>query len=351
LLTKGAKLSIASPFYGGRFPLHSAVKANRIDLVDEFILQRADVNCIDLEGRTPLLIAALKGFWEVVDALLRRGTKIDMRDNEGNTVLHAAAIGGSKRVVATVLRAGAKANVTNEKKETPLACVPENLDVKEKEMIVHMLKDATEKEKRDEELALRLVQQNAAHETKMKRQREEEAKDRQRREQEAARAKQQREQEDKIRKEKVEQQPEKPRQVSTPTLKKQPSMLSKFRTSSLLALRSKPQSQSPPPLPTPMPKLEVSIRVTTPPASRHLDLAAATDVAIKLPTTSAPATTAHKRVPSPRIDSGFGQKRPSDADKPLPVLDRSKAALDGKRNSSAAELADWLALSKMMDNL
>jgi hypothetical protein len=69
---------------------------------------------------------------------------------------------------------------------------------------------------------------------------------------------------------------------------------------------------------------------------------------------SNPSIAGLKPLPAPRIDSGFGQKRPSDTDKPLPVLDRNKVDLDGKndkRSSSAAELADWLALSKMMDNL
>lgn len=357
LLTKGTKLSVASPFYNGRYPLHSAAKAGRIDLVDEFLLQRADVNCVDLQGRTPIFTAAEKGSWEIVDALLRCGAKIDIKDIEGNTVLHVAASGGSKKVVAILLRAGAKANLHNTKKQSPRACVPEKLDEKERDKSIHMLKDAEEKEARDVEINRNLAQQTAAHEAKMKQRQKEDAKEKERRDQE------EKERQDRANQvAQQQQQIERPRQVSAPLPKKQPSKLSKFRTSSLLALRSK--SQPAPPVPTPMPKLEVSIRVITPPASRHLNLAPTDSVptAAGIPiitTTSAPptipATTAHKRGPSPRIDSGFGQKRSGDTEKPLPILDQNKAALDGKpiekRNSSAAELADWLALSKMIDNL
>jgi hypothetical protein len=68
-----------------------------------------------------------------------------------------------------------------------------------------------------------------------------------------------------------------------------------------------------------------------------------------------PEITTEKRSASSRIDSGFGQKRPGDTEKPLPALGPNKSTVgdDGKdkRNSSAAELADWLALSKMMDTL
>jgi ankyrin repeat protein len=368
LLTKGTKLSIASPFYGGRYPLHSAVKANRMDLVDEFLLQRADVNCIDVEGRSPLFIAAEKGFWEIADTLLRRGAKVDLKDNEGNTVSHVAAIGGSKRIVATLLRAGANANIKNAKGQKPQACVPEKLEQKEKDKIVHMLTDSSEKEIREEERNRKLAQQKAAQETKLVQRREEEAKEQQRREQ-AEKERKQKEQETKKQQQQQQQQQkkvEKSPQVSyTPPPQKPASKLSKFRTSSLLSVRSKPQpQQQPSPLPS-MPKLEINIRVTTPPSSKTLNptttispqaLSAKTSPTV----TSAPihtianttAATNGNGTPTSRIDSGFGQKRGSNTDKPLPVLDRGKATLDGaNRSSSAAELADWLALSKMMDNM
>jgi ankyrin repeat protein len=360
LLRKGTKLSLPSPFYGGRYPLHSAVKANRVDIVDEFLLQRADINCVDLEGRSPLFIAAEKGFWEIANVLLGRGAKNDLKDNEGNTVLHLAATGGSKTIVLALLRAGAKANVENTKKQTPLACVSETLDSKEKDKIVHMLKDAEEREKRDAERNNKLAQQTAAYEARMKQRQEQEAKDKQQKEQvekerkqkeQEAKDKQQKEQQAKVKQQPKPQEPtaeqssstSKQRRISNPLPAKPPSKLSKFRTSSLLSSRTKPP---PPPPPATMPKLELNIRSTSPPLSKTLSPSVAE---IKAP---AAVETVTKSNPSPRIDSGFGQKRADVTEKPLPVLDRSKANLEGeKRSSSAAELADWLALSRMMDDL
>jgi ankyrin repeat protein len=362
LLTKGTKLSIASLFYNGRYPLHSAVKANRMDLVDEFLLQRADVNCLDSEGRSPLFIAAEKGLWEIADTLLRRGAKVDLKDSEGNTVSHVAAIGGSKRVVATLLRAGANANIKNAKGQKPLACVPETMEQKEKDKIMHLLRDSSEKEKREVELNRKLAQQQVAHEAQLKQRREEEeTKERQRREH----VEQQRQQNELETRTQQQQQPKKvetPQQVSTP-LPPKPSKLSKFRrSSSFLSARSKTLPPPPPPVPS-MPKLEINIRVTTPPflkSQEPIIISPTSFAAKKLPTTTPAPIRSAVAVseivpPTSRIDSGFGQKRASDTDKPLPVLDRNKQTLDehpgGKRNSSAQELADWLALSKLMDNM
>lgn len=354
LLTKGAKLSTASPFYNDRHPLHSAAKANRIDLVEKFLLQRADIDCADLEGRTPLFIAAELGFLNIVDIFIRRGANVNRQDKEGNTVLHAAACGGSKTLVATLLRVGAKANVKNAKNQKPLACTSEDLQAKEKDKIVYMLKDAEQKEKIAEEQIRKMNAQSAAQDAKMKLQREQEDRNRQHRQQEEIARKLKES-------EVIAQQPKQVEtlplpQVSPPTLKKRPSMLSKFRNSTFLAGRPKSQSPSPP-VPVGMPKLEVSIRVTTPPASKHLDLASSTPVIsiTKTPSVTAPVDASNKRASNFRIDSGSWQKRASIAEKPLPVLDRNKGALDSKfvdkRNSSAAELVDWLALSKLMDGL
>ncbi|KAH7080194.1 ankyrin repeat domain-containing protein [Paraphoma chrysanthemicola] len=236
---------------------------------------------------------------------------------DGNTILHAAATGG------------AKGNVKNKKEQTPLGC----------DKITAMLKDAEEKERRDIE-------------RKMRQRRDEEMRE-------------------KLRHEAKKQAPvkiEKPRQVSSPLPEKPKSKFPGFRTASLLSSRSKPASPPASSIPA-MPKLEINIRITTPPSSKQIKptvtpntsssskFPSSSTVAIPQPTTAAstlPTVGALKPLPTPRIDSGFGQKRPSDTEKPLPVLDRNKVVLDGKnekRNSSAAELADWLALSKMMDNL
>lgn len=368
LLTKGTKLSIASPFYGGRYPLHSATKANRIDLVDEFLLQRADVNCIDRDGRAPLFIAAEKGFWEIVDTLVRRGAKLDIEDGEKNTALHAAAVGGRRRIIAALLRAGAKAGAKNARGQTPLGCVPDDLESKEKDKVIRMLKDCEDKEARFEERDRKLAEQAARHDAQLKLRREEEAKlakDRlaKAQEEKEAKAKQLSKKPDKL---------EKSRQVSSPLPEKPRTKSSIFRTPSLLSPRPKITPVPSETMPV-MPKQMLELRIHTPPSTTHLkSLSPKSPTTQKSPSTaplkeakhatpinantSDPnTTTQEKRVTSPRIDSGFGQKRASITDKPLPVLDRNKTTLSDddavQRNSNGAELADWLALSKMMDNL
>ncbi|ORY14188.1 ankyrin repeat-containing domain protein, partial [Clohesyomyces aquaticus] len=138
-LSKGANLTIASSFYDGRYPLHSAVQGNRLDVVDEFLGRGADVNAVDHKQRTPLFIAAGKGFWELADILLKCGAKVDVKDADDNTPLHAACAGGSARIVNALLRKGAKPSVNNQKGRVPSECVPEGLPDQEKERIAAML--------------------------------------------------------------------------------------------------------------------------------------------------------------------------------------------------------------------
>ncbi len=358
-----------------------------MDLVDEFLLQRADVNCTDQNGRTPLFIAAEKGFWEIIDALLRRGAKVNVEDDQKNTPLHAAAVGGVKRIVATLLRSGAKANAKNKKDETPLACVAEDLDEKEKDKIVPMLKDSQERERRNEELNRRQNEQNAAYEAKMKARREEELKARKRREEEEKErirrdqefnAKLQREREEREKKAAEAAAAEAGTKSSPPPPKSSKSSRSSiFRKSSLLSAR--PKINVPPVSTMPNQKTQVvSMRITTPPSSNkapQLPSMTPTNLAASKPApqTPTPAPNAAAAVPrsattdfygisaspsasdgaqkAPRIDSGFGQIRPGDVDKPLPSLDRSKTNLADTKRASGAELNDWLTLSKMLENL
>jgi ankyrin repeat protein len=343
-LTRGASLSVASTSYSGSYPLHSAVKVNRMDLVDEILLQRADTNCLDQDGRTPLFFAAEKGSWGIADALLRRGAKVDMRDSEGNSVLHAAAISGSKRVVAMFLRAGSKASTGNVKGKTPLACVPEGLDAKERDLIVRMLKDAEFKETQNV--------QRAANEVKIKQLREEDVTAKRHKERKETERKQQEA------RQQGQQHPKEPEQAIQPsaTLPAKPPTKKRssfFRASLLLSARPTVAAATTLVLPPTQP--EPRLHTTSSPSQSTAPNISETS---KSPPKIANSTTAvdlRKRLPSPRVDSGFDQQRP-DLDKPLPVPDRSQPSLgedsdSKKRNSNAVELADWLALSEMMESM
>ncbi|OAG01138.1 ankyrin, partial [Paraphaeosphaeria sporulosa] len=148
LLDNGAKLSIMSPLYDGRFPLHSAVRVNRIDIVDGMLLRKVDVDCRDLRQRTPLFLAAEDGLVQIVDMLLRSGADIDAVDVESNTPLHMAAATGKTHSVACLLRAGAKAILENYRGLKPLDCLPDKLPPAAKDEITVLLQQAEMIERR-----------------------------------------------------------------------------------------------------------------------------------------------------------------------------------------------------------
>ncbi|KAL1612887.1 hypothetical protein SLS60_001117 [Paraconiothyrium brasiliense] len=148
LLDNGAKLSVASLLYDGRYPLHSSVRANRPEIVEEMLCRKLFVDCSDDKQRTPLFIAAENGLVEIADMMLRSGATAAAVDVEGNTPLHVAAAAGSTQVVACLLRAGAKASCENIKGLTPLRCLSDNLPDEEKRKITVALEQAQELERR-----------------------------------------------------------------------------------------------------------------------------------------------------------------------------------------------------------
>jgi ankyrin repeat protein len=62
------------------------------EICERLIIAKANVNEIDLHGRTPLLKAARHNSKSVIlRLLLKYGAKPDIADEEGNTPLHFAA--------------------------------------------------------------------------------------------------------------------------------------------------------------------------------------------------------------------------------------------------------------------
>ncbi|KAJ4358351.1 uncharacterized protein N0V89_002933 [Didymosphaeria variabile] len=148
LLDNGAKLSVASLLYDGRYPLHSAVRASCPVIVDEMLRRKPFVDCSDDKQRTPLFIAAEDGLVEIADLLLRSGARATAVDVEGNTPLHVAAATGSTQVLTCLLRAGAKATCENSKGLTPLRCLSDHLPDEEKRKITVLMEQAQELERR-----------------------------------------------------------------------------------------------------------------------------------------------------------------------------------------------------------
>lgn len=144
LLDNGSKQSIPSPFYEGRYPLHSAVRAHRVDVMEELLRREADVDCKDAQQRTPIFAACESGYDEIVELLLHSGANIDAKDHMGYTPLHAAVATGNSPTVSLLLSHGAQPDSQNKKGLTPLRCLSAKLSEDKKQEITTNLQRATE---------------------------------------------------------------------------------------------------------------------------------------------------------------------------------------------------------------
>lgn len=70
-----------------RGPLAIAAMLDRVDLIEAFVAQGADLEATDLDGRTPLLLACVRNNIEAIQALDRLGANLFAKDNEGYTAL------------------------------------------------------------------------------------------------------------------------------------------------------------------------------------------------------------------------------------------------------------------------
>lgn len=308
-LDHGARLSNSSPFYDGRYPLHSAIQANRIDVVDAFLLRKASANCLDTMGRTPIFTSVEKGYWETFNLLVRSGGKVDVKDTEGNNLLHAAAIGGNSKIISALLRAGVKSCETNDKGLLPSSCIGEGLDQKGKDKSIALLKHAEEQERIETLLRDQHSQRRAIQE------REERA-------QKVTEAKLQTYTPHRT----IPSPPQLSSDITTPSNMKPPHSAERITTTPVL-----------------LSKQMVSIHYSTPsPEQRHSKHAA-----------HKPTNLSEKPLPppQPRTDSGLDVERSDGCDKPLPVLIRGRTMFDRDeaKEEIDGELADWLALSRMLE--
>ncbi|KAF2017621.1 ankyrin [Aaosphaeria arxii CBS 175.79] len=308
-LSYKSKLTIASTHYNGRYPLHSAVHANRLDIIEEFLNYKADPNALDASGQTPLFIAASRGLLEISERLLQAGSKVGLRDKEGNTALHTAVKSGDPQAM-----------VQNTKGQTPLASFSHNKSTgKNAESTIAMLKRAEAQEMK----ALDVTE--------------------------------------KRRKEKQQEYLSKPRS-SRPQLGSQTD--TRIRTlsgksSSEQSLTIPHKSEERPPIrPHPSNSKIASTSVPSSPdtAKRPEPRRTPSPLVPPVPKSNVPKAPAkpapnlHKVLPQPRIDSGFGQA------KPVPTPDKTKTTLESSgvpvtKRKSQDELQDWLSMSKALDRL
>jgi ankyrin repeat protein len=314
-LEHGASLATASPFYNGSYPLHSAVRSNRLDLVDEFLIRKADPNATDSQHRTPIFLAAENGFWEIAEMLLKHGAKVDLHDADGNTPLHRAAVGGSTRIVLALQRKGAKAGVRNKNDLTPLSCISEGLAEKDKNKITAMLKNAEELEERNE----------------------------------------------------VRNQPSK--KLTTPEKKPDLSTASSSAYSKVSKTSLTPPHISIAPItPIAMNRLSASSIVQAPKTATRMQMSPRTASVIYTPPSPKPTQTSFPKTatgspelpssstlsiekPLPRIDSGVRYTKTSEEEKASSALDRSKKMCGDEMGArdSKEDFKGWLAMSQLLE--
>lgn len=101
-------------------PLFVAVRGGDVKQVEALLARRADVNLVDLRGRSVLIYAAVTGNADVAGTVLRFDPRIDHRDQLGNTALFYAASLGHVEVTNMLVKAGANKDTENRQGVTPL---------------------------------------------------------------------------------------------------------------------------------------------------------------------------------------------------------------------------------------
>lgn len=316
LLENGISTSVASPYYDGRSPLHSGVRANRLDVVEEMLRRETNVECVDAQQRTPLFVAAENGLLKMLEVLLHAKAKAGAEDIEGNAPIHIAAAAGSAQVVSCLLGVGAKASCLNHKGMTPLHCVSDKLPEDVKLEITGILQQAQEVERRNlappvknsrglARLESPAADKPAVHERK------------------------------------------KPLRKVRNAATQHPANTPPTPSTAIVDSVSPQVLAQDTPAPPGMSKQVVNIRFI-PPTPPTLQSA----VAAQTPPLATTKEDAQKPCPTPRVDSGLDLCE-ANKEQPLPVLDRKKASFDPHGNPPLEddELESWLSFSKMLDTL
>ncbi|XP_078575954.1 putative ankyrin repeat protein RF_0580 [Branchiostoma floridae x Branchiostoma japonicum] len=100
-------------------PLHAAVDAGNVDLVQILLQSRAKINFKNVDGDTPLHYAVKHDNKEIASILLDSGCRSDIANDKGLTCLHLAAMGNNMDLVQLLVKAGCDANARDKAKKFP----------------------------------------------------------------------------------------------------------------------------------------------------------------------------------------------------------------------------------------
>ena len=112
-------------------PLHlvaggQSSNAAAAEFLELLLINNADVNATDGNGRTPLHSATIQGYTAFALQLLARGADVNARTSKGETPLHFAAIGhnpyaNTMGIAELLLDKGADVNAKTKDGQTPLS--------------------------------------------------------------------------------------------------------------------------------------------------------------------------------------------------------------------------------------
>ena len=112
--------------YKERFPLHSAARFEKLEVVQKLIEYDAEIDARDEAGWTPLYLASSGDHFKdgsVLRLLLERGADVNAQAVDGSTPLHWTSAWGAPEVVRLLLEHGADVEAVNRDGKTALQVV------------------------------------------------------------------------------------------------------------------------------------------------------------------------------------------------------------------------------------
>ena len=105
----GQSVNLNAGRIGGATPLHIAAAENSSMAIRELIKQKADVNAIDIEYKTPLFVAVENGHVETVKLLIgNRKTNVNKENMASLSAINIAVRNNNRELVQILFEAGGK---------------------------------------------------------------------------------------------------------------------------------------------------------------------------------------------------------------------------------------------------
>lgn len=113
LIDSGFDVNFNIPATFGESALTTAIKYKNREMAELLINKGADVNAVNIEGRTPLINAARSGVKEIVELLINNGADVNAVDIYGTTPLMEAARWANKEIAELLIKAGDNINAVD----------------------------------------------------------------------------------------------------------------------------------------------------------------------------------------------------------------------------------------------